>query len=292
LVEACGIILAGGNGLRLRPLTLVLNKHLLPVYDKPMIFYPLSTLMLAGIRDIAIITRPEDIKLYSDLFSNPEDLGISIRFLTQEKPLGVPEAYLIAEKFIGRKSVALILGDNIFVGQGLGRTLSTSIVSEGAKIFSFPVSNPQDYGVIKLNQKTNKAEKIIEKPKTFVSNLAVPGLYFTGSEVVELAKLLDISDRGELEISDLLNLYISNGQIEVNNFQRGIGWIDAGTINSLYEASNLVKVLQARQGFIFNSPDEIAWRNKWISDQQLEANSKKYVGTGYGEYLKNLLSIM
>jgi len=290
MVEPCGIILAGGNGLRLRPLTLVINKHLLPVYDKPMIFYPLSTLMLAGIRDIAVITRPEDIKLYASMFSKPEDLGVSIRFLTQEKPLGVPEAYLIAEKFIGRRSVTLILGDNVFIGQGLGRTLSNSIVPKGAKIFSFPVSNPQDYGVIKLSSRTHKVEKIIEKPKEFVSNLVVPGLYFTGSEVVEIAKSLDISKRGELEISDLLNKFISNGQLEVENFQRGIGWIDAGTIHSLYEASNLVKILQARQGCVFNSPDEIAWRNKWISDHQLELNSRKYVGTEYGKYLKNLLN--
>lgn len=289
MVDSCGVILAGGNGLRLRPLTLVTNKHLLPVYDKPMIFYPLSTLMLAGIRDIAIITRPDDLKLYSSMFLEPEALGVSIKFLTQEIPLGVPEAYLIAEKFIGQRSVTLILGDNIFIGQGLGRTLSKSIVSTGAKVFSFQVSNPQNYGVIKFNSKTHKIEKIIEKPKEFVSNLVVPGLYFTSSEVVEIAKSLEISKRGELEISDLLNVFISNGRLEVENFQRGIGWIDAGTIDSLYEASNLVRVLQARQGYIYNSPDEIAWRNKWISDRQLDLNSKKYTGTAYGTYLRNLL---
>lgn len=289
MVNNCGIILAGGNGTRLQPLTKVVNKHLLPIYDKPMIFYPLSSLMLAGIRDIAIITRPQDADLYSQLFPNPEDLGISIKFLIQEKPSGIPDAYLVAEKFINERSVTLILGDNLFLGQSLGRTLSNSIVDTGAKIFAFPVNNPHDYGVVTFDKKTKKVTQIIEKPNTFISNLAVPGIYFTDNEVCEITKSLKTSPRGELEISDLLNIYISRNKLEVEVFQRGIGWMDAGSISSLFEASDLVQVLQRRQGLRFNSPDEIAWRNNWITDSQLYINAKNYDGTEYGDYLSTLL---
>jgi glucose-1-phosphate thymidylyltransferase len=290
MVDNCGIILAGGNGTRLNPLTTVVNKHLLPIYDKPMIFYPLSSLMLAGIRDIAIITRPQDSHLYSQLFSRPEDLGISIKFLIQEKPSGIPDAYIVAKDFIGTRSVTLILGDNLFLGQNLGRTLSNSLVSSGAKIFAFPVSNPKDYGVVSFDKATKKVNQIIEKPNNFVSNLAVPGIYFTDNEVCEIVKSLKASPRGELEIVDLLNIYISRNKLEVEVFQRGIGWMDAGSISSLFEASDLVQVLQRRQGLRFNSPDEIAWRNNWITDSQLAYNANKYAGTEYGDYLTSLLN--
>lgn len=289
MVESCGIILAGGNGTRLLPLTKVINKHLLPIYDKPMIYYPLSSLMLAGVRDIAIIARPEDIKLYSQLFSNPSEFGISITLLPQEKPHGIPEAYIIAEKFINKRSVILILGDNLLLGQGLGRTLASSIVSNGAKIFAFPVKNPQDYGVVIIDEKTKKAKEIIEKPKNFISNLAVPGIYFTDSHAIELAKTLSLSARGELEIVDLLNKYLEINLLEIEVFQRGIGWMDAGSIDSLFEASELIQVLQKRQGLRINSPEEIAWRNKWITDKQLFLNAKKFSGTDYGDYLLTLL---
>jgi glucose-1-phosphate thymidylyltransferase len=289
MVENCGIILAGGNGTRLLPLTKVVNKHLLPIFDKPMIFYPLSSLMLAGIRDIAIITRPQDAHLYSQLFPNPDDLGISLTFLTQEKPVGIPQAYIIAQNFIGDRSVTLILGDNLLLGQGLGRTLANSVTSVGAKIFAFPVKNPQDYGVVIFDELTKKVNKIIEKPKEFFSNLAVPGIYFTDNNVIEIAKALTISPRGELEITDLLNTYIKLNQLGIEVFQRGVGWMDAGSIDSLFEASDLVQVLQKRQGLRFNSPDEIAWRNSWITDSQLFENARKYHGTDYGEYLFSLL---
>ena len=290
MVNSCGIILAGGNGTRLRPLTQVVNKHLLPIYDKPMIFYPLSTLMLSGIRDIAIICRPQDKQIYMQLFESLGDLGISIKFLIQDKPLGIPQAYIIAEEFIAGRSVTLILGDNIFLGQGLGRFLANSVKKIGAKIFAFPVSNPEDYGVLSYGKDSNELIKIIEKPKVFHSNLAVSGIYFTDNSVCEIAKTLKESKRGELEIADLLNKYIARSQLEVEILNRGIGWMDAGTIKSLSEASELVRVLQERQGLRFNSPDEIAWRSKWISDYQLSQNADRFSGTEYGSYLLSLLS--
>lgn len=290
MVESCGIILAGGNGTRLLPLTKVVNKHLLPIYDKPMIYYPLSSLMLAGIRDIAIITRPEDIKLYSQLFSNHSELGISITLLPQEKPQGIPDAYVIAEKFINKRSVTLILGDNLLLGQGLGRTLASSVVDKGAKIFAFPVKNPQDYGVVVIDEKSKKIKEIIEKPKKFISNLAVPGVYFTDFDATNIAKTLTFSARGELEIVDLLNIYLENNLLEIEVFQRGIGWMDAGSVDSLFEAAELIQVLQKRQGLRLNAPEEIAWRNKWISDKKLLIHAKKYSGTDYGDYLLTLLA--
>jgi glucose-1-phosphate thymidylyltransferase len=291
MVNTCGIILAGGNGLRLRPITKVVNKHLLPIYDKPMIFYPLSTLMLAGIRDIAIITRPQDLKLYSELLSYSDDLGISLTFLKQDKPLGIPEAYIIGKNFIRDRSVTLILGDNIFIGNGLGRTLSNSIVATGAKVFAFPVQNPTEYGIAEIDIQTKQVLKIVEKPQKFIGNLAIPGLYFTDNKVTEYASTLKVSKRGELEISELLNIYLSLGQLEVEQFHRGVGWLDAGTIPSLLEASNLVEVLQKRQGLKFSVPDEIAWRNGWISGDQLQKNIRNNYGSDYLEYLEKLMSI-
>lgn len=285
----CGILLAGGNGTRLFPLTKSINKHLLPVYDKPMIFYPLSTLMMAGIRDIAIVTRSIDIELYRNLLGDGSAFGISLSFLVQDKANGIPEGYVLAKKFIGDRDIALILGDNILIGQGLGKTLETTSENSGARIFAFPVNNPQDYGVVTLNQVSGRILKLEEKPNNPQSNLAVPGVYFTDNRAIEIAESLSKSARGEFEISDVLNWYLDRDQLEVSTFRRGIGWMDAGSVQSLYEASELVQVLQKRQGLRFACPEEIAWRNKWISDDQLMSQSTKYPNTDYGRYLASLL---
>lgn len=285
----CGILLAGGNGTRLFPLTKSINKHLLPVYDKPMIFYPLSTLMMAGIRDIAIVTRSIDVDLYRNLLGDGSAFGISLSFLVQDKANGIPEGYVLAKKFIGDRDIALILGDNILIGQGLGKTLETTSENSGARIFAFPVNNPQDYGVVTLNQVSGRILKLEEKPNNPQSNLAVPGVYFTDNRVIEIAESLTKSARGEFEISDVLNWYLDQDQLEVSTFRRGIGWMDAGSVQSLYEASELVQVLQKRQGLRFACPEEIAWRNKWISDDQLMSQATKYPNTDYGRYLASLL---
>ena len=285
----CGILLAGGNGTRLFPLTKSINKHLLPVYDKPMIFYPLSTLMMAGIRDIAIVTRSIDVDLYRNLLGDGSAFGISLSFLVQDKANGIPEGYVLAKKFIGDRDIALILGDNILIGQGLGKTLETTSENSGARIFAFPVNNPQDYGVVTLNQVSGRILKLEEKPNNPQSNLAVPGVYFTDNRAIEIAESLTKSARGEFEISDVLNWYLDQDQLEVSTFRRGIGWMDAGSVQSLYEASELVQVLQKRQGLRFACPEEIAWRNKWISDDQLMSQATKYPNTDYGRYLASLL---
>jgi glucose-1-phosphate thymidylyltransferase len=289
MANACGVILAGGNGTRLYPLTSVVNKHLLPIYDKPMVFYPLSTLMMAGIRDIAIITRAADRDLYFSLLGDGKSFGINITYLSQDKANGVPEAYLIAETFIGQRNVTLILGDNIFVGQGLGKTLESSVEIIGARIFAFPVTNVQDYGIVTIDSVTKQVLALEEKPKNSKSNLAVPGLYFSDNRAVEFARSLKPSPRGELEILHLLNRFLELNELEVSVFRRGIGWMDAGSVSSLYAANELVEVLQKRQGLRFACPEEIAWRNNWISDAQLINQSQKYKNTEYGIYLMSLL---
>jgi len=285
----CGILLAGGNGTRLFPLTKSINKHLLPVYDKPMIFYPLSTLMMAGIRDVAIVTRSIDVDLYKNLLGDGSAFGISLTYLIQDQANGIPEGYVLAKKFVGDRDIALILGDNILIGQGLGKTLEASAEKPGARIFAFPVNNPQDYGVVTLNPDSGRVIKLEEKPSNPQSNLAVPGVYFTDNRAIEIAESLQKSGRGEYEIADVLNWYLERNQLEVNTFRRGIGWMDAGSVQSLYEASELVEVLQKRQGLRFACPEEIAWGNKWISDQQLMAQSLRYPNTDYGKYLESLL---
>jgi glucose-1-phosphate thymidylyltransferase len=288
--NTCGIILAGGNGTRLYPLTSVINKHLLPIYDKPMIFYPLSTLMMAGIRDIAIITRERDKELYYSLLGDGKNFGINIEYLTQDNTNGVPEAYVIGEQFISERNVTLILGDNIFVGQGLGKALEISSDAKGAQIFAFPVVNPQDYGVVTIDYNSKKILSLEEKPKDSKSNLAVPGLYFTDYRAIEFAKSLKPSLRGELEISHLLDRYLKLGELEVSVFRRGIGWMDAGSIDSLYAANELVEVLQKRQGLRFACPEEIAWRSGWISEKELSQQATRYKATDYGTYLNSLLA--
>lgn len=286
----CGILLAGGNGTRLFPLTKSINKHLLPVYDKPMIFYPLSTLMMAGIRDVAIVTRSIDVDLYKNLLGDGSAFGISVTYLIQDHANGIPEGYVLAKKFVGDRDIALILGDNILIGQGLGKTLEASADKPGARVFAFPVNNPQDYGVVTLNPDTGRVTKLEEKPRNPQSNLAVPGVYFTDNRAIEIAESLKKSGRGEYEIADVLNWYLERDQLEVSTFRRGIGWMDAGSVQSLYEAGELVEVLQKRQGLRFACPEEIAWGNNWISDEQLKTQSLKYPNTDYGKYLESLLN--
>lgn len=288
-VETCGLLLAGGNGTRLLPITQVVNKHLLPVYDKPMIFYSLSTLMLAGIRRIAIITKKEEVNLFKKLLGDGTRIGIQITYLIQKKPIGVPDAYITAEEFIGTNNVVLSLGDNIFVGQGLGVALSNALTHQGAHIFAFPVINPKDYGVVTIEPLTGKIASLVEKPQKSKSKLAVPGLYLTDNNAVEIAKTLKPSKRGELEIMDLLNFYLANDKLSVSVFRRGVGWMDAGSIDSLYTAGELVNLLQKRQGMQFANIEEIAWRNGWINNSDFKKIANSYPQTSYQKYLINLL---
>lgn len=287
---SCGIILAGGSGSRLAPLTKSVNKHLLPIYDKPMIYYPLCTLMLAGIQDIAIISNPSDHELYQHLFGTGEQLGITLSYLTQEQPEGIPQAYKIAENFINDRNITLILGDNLFLGQGLGRTLRENKKTIGASIFAFPVREPEKYGIISIDKNSNKVTELNEKPINGNSNLAIPGLYITDFRAIEYSKKLHKSQRGEYEIIDLLRLYLDEDELSVNLFSRGIGWMDAGTVESLFSASELVRVLQERQGLKFGSPEEVAWQNDWITDSQLELLISKMPDNSYREYLKTVTS--
>ena len=283
--------MAGGKGTRLYPLTKSVNKHLLPVYDKPMIFYPISTLMMAGIRRIAVVTREVDRHLYQNLLGNGSRFGVELTFVTQDVARGVPDAYLVCEDFIKDDDVVLILGDNIFVGQGLGNTLSEARQHKGAHIFAFPVTNPEEYGVITIDSTTNRVTKIEEKPQNGKSKLAIPGLYFTDNRAISIAKNLKPSARGETEISDLLTRYLSEDSLSVSVFRRGIGWMDAGSIDSLYAAGELIHVLQRRQGLQFANLEEIAWRNHWISDSELLTAGDSYTGTKYQSYLQGLLDV-
>jgi glucose-1-phosphate thymidylyltransferase len=284
-----GILLAGGRGSRLAPITNVLNKHLIPIYDKPMIYYPLSTLMLCGIRDIALITNTDDISQFRKLLGDGSDLGINITYFEQAKPNGLPEAFLITENYIAGSKSVLILGDNLLIGQGLGSTLTSYLNKPGASVLAFPVQNPSEYGVVEFDE-NGKAISLEEKPTSPRSNFAVPGLYFFDENVVEYAKQLIPSERGETEIVDLLNLYLANNKLHVSSVLRGTGWMDAGTTESLYSASELVRVLQTRQGYRFNVPEEVAFNQGWIDGKQLLKISEKHKGTSYGEYLAKIVS--
>lgn len=282
-----GILLAGGRGTRLAPVTNVLNKHLIPIYDKPMIYYPLSTLMLCGIREIALITNPEDLSLFRRLLGDGSQLGIEITYFEQEKPNGLPEAFTITQEYLkGSKSV-LILGDNLLIGQGLGMTLESHVGKEGASIFAFPVNNPEEYGVVEFDKK-GKVISLEEKPKNPKSNFAMPGIYFMDENVSKYARDLKPSQRGELEITDLLRVYLELNQLSVTTIRRGTGWMDAGTTESLYAASELVRVLQNRQGYRFNVPEELAFNRGWIDSTQLEKLAQLYKNTSYGSYLSSL----
>jgi glucose-1-phosphate thymidylyltransferase len=282
-----GIILAGGTGSRLMPTTRAISKQLIPVYDKPMIFYPISSLFLAGIREIAIISKSEDLLAYKSLLGDGRELGAKFTFLIQDYPKGIAEAFLIAEKFIGSSNVSLILGDNIFHGFGFGRNLAKFTSETKATILAYQVSNPEDFGVVELNNE-GKALKLVEKPKKFISQMAVPGFYFYGNDVIERARKIEPSPRGELEITSINQDYLATGDLKVEKIPRGVSWFDGGTIESIHDASEYVRVVQKRQGLKIGCIEEIAWRNGWISANDLFELGKKLRGTEYGEYLMEL----
>jgi glucose-1-phosphate thymidylyltransferase len=283
-----GIILAGGTGTRLWPITLGVSKQLLNVFDKPMIYYPLSTLMLAGIREIAIITTDNDQESFKRLLGDGKNLGIDIEYVVQKSPNGIAEAFLICENFIGSSSVALILGDNIFHGQGVGRNLNSFTKTSGAHIFAYQVNNPKDFGVVVLDSNLAPID-IQEKPKNNLSNYAVPGLYFYDSNVTKIAKTLNRSERGELEITSLNMVYLKNEKLNVSILPRGTAWFDGGTVKSLFDASTYVRSIEERQGQKIGCIEEVAWRNGWIDDKKLISLAQKYKNNEYGEYLNAVL---
>ena len=284
-----GIILAGGSGSRLHPMTIAMSKQLLPIYDKPMIYYPLSTLMLAGIREILVITTPEDAQLYRDLLGNGQDWGIDLRYAEQPKPEGLAQAFLIAEKFIGNSRVCLILGDNIFYGNRIEETLKKAVgQSSDANIFAYYVNDPGRYGVVILDR-NKTAIDLEEKPISPKSHYAVTGIYMYNSEVVEVAKTIKPSARGELEITDINKVYLDRGSLNVELFDRGTAWLDTGTTQSLLDAANFIRVLEERQGLKIGCPEETAWRQGFIDDEQLKELSKRFANGSYGEYLGSLL---
>ena len=283
-----GIILAGGSGTRLYPLTKATSKQLLPVYDKPMIFYPLSILMLAHIKEILIITTPVDLESYRRLLGDGNEIGISITYKAQEHPNGLAEAFIIGEEFIGNEDVCLILGDNIFFGQSFGQQLQRAKQNLcGATVFGYQVLDPERFGVVEFDQEFN-AISIEEKPDTAKSNWAVTGLYFYDSKVVDIAKTIKPSSRGELEITAINQVYLNNKKLKVERLGRGFAWLDTGTHESLIEASNFVHTVEKRQGFKIACLEEISFRNGWINAEQVVSIGKSLAKTGYGQYLINL----
>lgn len=280
-----GIILAGGSGTRLYPLTKSVSKQMLPVYDKPMIYYPLSTLMMSGIREILIISTPRDTRLFQDLLGDGSKIGLSLQYAVQAQPRGLADAFIVGEAFIGRDSVGLILGDNIFFGQSFGATLKKVVQrQEGATIFGYYTKDPRAYGVVEFDREGN-AVSIEEKPKTPKSNYAVPGLYFYDHNVVEIAKKLKPSARGELEITAVNEEYMKNGKLKVELLGRGMAWLDTGTIESLREAGNFIEAIQKRQGLYVACIEEIAFRNGYISKEQLVEMAGPLTKIDYGKYL-------
>lgn len=283
-----GIILAGGKGTRLYPMTRAVSKQLLPIYDKPMIYYPLSVLMLAGIREVLIISTPEDTPVYKELLGDGKTLGMRFEYKVQQAPKGLAEAFILGEAFIGDDSVCLILGDNIFYGQALSDYLRDGArVTEGGMIFGIQVKNPTAFGVVEFD-KSMRAVSIEEKPENPKSNYAVPGLYFYGNSVVDIAKNIKPSPRGELEITAVNNEYLSRGELMVNPMGRGMAWLDTGTPEGMLQASQFVATVQSRQGFYISCIEEIAWRKGWISDEGLIALGSALRMTDYGQYLLSL----
>ena len=283
-----GIILAGGLGTRLWPVTQGVSKQILPVYDKPMIYYPLGTLMLAGIREIAIITTEHDQIAFKRLLGTGEQFGLTFKFIVQKEPNGIAEAFLLAESFLAGGPAALILGDNIFNGSGVGRNLQTFQSLDGAQIFAYQVANPQDFGIVEFNS-NQKPVNIIEKPISPKSNFAVTGLYFYSADVIEKAKNIRRSERGELEITSLNLEYLREDRLRVSILPRGTAWLDGGTIEALHDASVYVRVIEQRQGLKLGCVEEIAWRNGWISDSDLISLAEPLLGSGYGTYLLELI---
>ncbi|MEU8518156.1 glucose-1-phosphate thymidylyltransferase RfbA [Streptomyces sp. NBC_01216] len=284
-----GILLAGGTGSRLWPITRAVSKQLMPVFDKPMIYYPLSTLVMAGLRDILVITGPDERPQFERLLGDGSDFGLNIEFATQDRPAGIAEAFVIGEEFIGDEPVALILGDNIFHGVGLGRQLATFQRPEGGVVFAHAVSDPSAYGVVDFDEQ-GRARSIEEKPARPRSRYAVPGLYFYDSRVVEIAKGLEPSARGELEITDVNKYYLERGELQVSVLDRGTVWLDTGTFQSLVQASEYVRVVEERQGMKIGCLEEAAWRAGFIDDAQLRALAEPLTKSGYGDYLLNLLA--
>lgn len=283
-----GIVLAGGSGTRLHPLTLSVSKQLMPIYDKPMIYYPIATLMSAGIREILIISTPQDQQLFKNLLGNGSQLGCSFEYAVQDQPNGLAEAFIIGADFIGKDSVALILGDNIFYGTGLKTTLQESVNPHGGIIFAYHVNDPERYGVVDFNNEMI-ATSIEEKPAQPRSNYAVPGIYFYDNEVVEIAKYIQPSHRGELEITDINNVYLERNKLHVNVLDAGTAWLDTGTFESLMQASQFVQVIEQRQGLKIGSIEEVAYRMKYIDDDQLKQLAQPLIKSGYGTYLMQLL---
>ena len=280
-----GIILAGGSGTRLYPLTIAVSKQLLPVYDKPMIYYPLSVLMLAEIREILIITTPHDQEAFKMLLGDGSQVGCEFKYAIQPEPNGLAEAFIIGEKFIGSDKVALVLGDNIFYGSGFGTLLRSKTDINGAAVFAYPVSDPERYGVVEFNEK-NKAINIEEKPVKAKSNYAVPGLYFYDNKVVEYAEKVKPSARGEKEITTLNQIYLENGKLEVGIMTRGMAWLDTGTVDAMDAAAEFVRVIERQTGKKIACIEEIAYLHNFISREQLLKTAKKYGKSGYGDYIK------